>query len=50
MSFVIVTNGPALIAGSISTLKKIIGDKDPIRAAMLTAKIIPVPTTKPQWC
>ena len=47
MSLLIVTNGPALMAGSIFDFKKRIGAVDPIIAAILTAKTIPVPTTTP---
>ena len=42
-----VTNGPALIAGSIFALKNKIGAVDPIIAAMLTASMMPAPTTTP---
>ena len=47
ISLVIVTNGPALMAGSILDLKNRTGTIEPIIAAMLTANTIPVPTTKP---
>jgi len=47
MSLVMVTKGPALIAGSIFALKNSIGAVDPMIAAMLTANIIPAPTTAP---
>jgi len=48
ISFVTVTNGPALIAGSIFALKNRIGPVDPMSAAKLTAKIIPGPTASPK--
>ena len=45
ISFVIVTNGPVLIAGSIFARKNKKDAVEPIKAAMLTAKTIPIPTT-----
>jgi len=48
ISFVTVTNGPALIAGSIFALRNRIGPVDPISAATLTAKTIPRPTASPK--
>ncbi len=48
ISFVTVTNGPALIAGSIFDRKKRIGVVDPIIAAILTARTIPKPTASPK--
>ena len=47
ISFVIVTKGPALIAGSIFNFINKNGAVDPIVAAILTAKIIPNPTAVP---
>ena len=48
ISLVTVTNGPALIAGSMFALRKKIGAVDPITAATLTARIIPNPTAGPK--
>jgi hypothetical protein len=40
--------GPVLIAGSILRFMKSMGASDPNNEAMLTARIIPVPTTHPK--
>ena len=48
ISLVTVTNGPALIAGSMFVLRKRIGAVDPIIAAILTARTIPNPTAGPK--
>jgi len=47
ISLVTVTNGPALIAGSMFALRNRIGAVDPITAATLTARTIPNPTADP---
>ena len=48
ISLITVTNGPALIAGSMFALRKKIGAVDPITAATLTARTIPNPTASPK--
>ena len=48
ISLVTVINGPALIAGSMFALRKRIGAVDPITAAILTARTIPIPTAGPK--
>ena len=48
ISLVTVTNGPALIAGSMFVLRKRIGAVDPITVATLTARTIPNPTASPK--
>ena len=47
ISLVTVTNGPALIAGSMFALRNRIGAVDPITAVTLTARTIPNPTAGP---